>query len=145
MRTHGGRWMQREGGQALVFVAVLLLGLVAVTGLATDGGLVFAQRRDLQNLADAAALAGAMQIDETAYRAGSGVALNQAAARQAASTYLTNAGEVTYEVIVGTTTVAVTVHRRARTGFLRVMGIDGFTIGASAHAEPRVGGIESGP
>lgn len=145
MRTHRGRPMQQERGQALVFVAILLLGLVAVTGLATDGGLVFAQRRDLQNLADAAALAGAMQIDEAAYRAGGGVALDVAAARQAAISYLSDAGDVTYEVTVRTTAVDVTVRRNARTNFLRVIGVDGVTIGASARAEPRHGGLGAAP
>ena len=134
------RWqMEGERGQSLVFVAILLLGLVGVVGLATDGGLVFAQRRDLQNLADAAALAGAMQIDESAYRAGSGLVLDEAAARRAAVSYLNEAGAVTFEVTVRGSVVEVKVSRRAETGFLRVLGIDGVTIGATARAEPRHG------
>jgi uncharacterized membrane protein len=127
-----------EAGQVLVLVAVLLLGLVAVAGLATDGGLVFAQRRDLQNLADAAALAGAMQIDEGAYRGGGAVALDQAAARHAAETYL-GGSDLTYTVRAHAGGVEVEVSRRATLSFLRVIGIDGVTIGASAQAAPRFG------
>jgi uncharacterized membrane protein len=137
-RRRGQQPRAAEAGQALVLVAVLLLGLVAVVGLATDGGLVFAQRRDLQNLADGAALAGAMQIDEGAYRGGGTVALDQAAARQAAETYLAGA-DVTYRVTAGANGVAVEVSRQATLGFLRVIGIDGVTIGASARAAPRFG------
>lgn len=82
---------RRETGQVLVLVAVLLLALVAVIGLATDGGLVFAQRRDLQHLADGAALAAAMQVDEAAYRGGGPDTLDPAAARRAAEDYLNGA------------------------------------------------------
>ena len=63
------RLHDEESGQVIVLVAILMVGLVAVVGLVTDGGMVFTQRRDLQNVADAAALAGAMQIDQDAYRA----------------------------------------------------------------------------
>lgn len=137
-RRRGQQPRAGEAGQALVLVAVLLLGLVAVVGLATDGGLVFAQRRDLQNLADGAALAGAMQIDEGAYRGGGTVALEQTAARQAAETYLAGT-DVTYTVTAGTSSVEVNVSRQARLGFLRVIGIDGVTMRASARAAPRHG------
>ena len=68
--------VRREDGQALVMVAVMMVGLVSVVGLVSDGGLVFAQRRDLQNAADAAAAAAAMQIDEEAYRATGDVVLD---------------------------------------------------------------------
>lgn len=139
MKAGRGPRVHDERGQALLLVAILLLGLVAVAGLATDGGLVFAQRRGLQNLADGAALAGAMQIDESAYRAGSGLVLDQAAARRAAASYLNETGNVTYEVAASGAGVEIHVSRQARTGFLRVIGIDGVTIGASSRAEPRHG------
>src|SRR5690606_8022285 len=73
------RLHEDERGQALVLVAIFLLGLIAVAGLVADGGLVLAQRRDLQNAADAAAAAGAMQLDEDHYRstAGAEVALDE--------------------------------------------------------------------
>jgi len=48
-----------ERGQTLVLVAITLLVLVLVTGLAVDGGECYAARRRMQNAADAAALAGA--------------------------------------------------------------------------------------
>ena len=84
-------WVARdERGQAMVLVALFLPALIAVAGLVTDGGMVFAERRALQNMADAAAAAGAMQINEYTYRASNGwnVVLDPAAARAAATDYL---------------------------------------------------------
>jgi len=126
-------------------VAILMVGLVAVVGLVTDGGLVFSQRRDLQNAADAAALAGAMQIDENAYRASSAVVLDERAARQAAVEYLEAEGDITYVVVVRPARVEVSVSRRASTGFLQVIGIDSFEISAGASAAPRHGVASAQP
>ena len=130
-----------ESGQVIVLVAVLMVALVAVVGLVTDGGMVFTQRRDLQNVADAATLAGAMQIDENAYRAsgGTAVVLDEQAARAAAVEYLETEGGVAYSVSVTAERVDVSVSRQATTGFLRVLGIRGFQISAGATAEPRHG------
>ncbi len=128
-----------EHGQAIVLVALMMTGLIAVVGLVTDGGLVFSQRRDLQNAADAAALAGAMQIDENVYRATGEVVLDQAAAREAAMAYLENEGNLTYSVLVQPTGVQVSVSRQASTGFLRVIGINGVEVSARGSAQPRHG------
>jgi hypothetical protein len=51
-----------ERGQTLVIVAVAMVGLLALAGLAIDGGNLFMQRRQAQNAADAAALAGTRLI-----------------------------------------------------------------------------------
>src|SRR5438067_8065181 len=49
-------------GQALVFLALATLILMGAMGLALDGGYNYAQRRQMQNAADAAALAGARMV-----------------------------------------------------------------------------------
>jgi uncharacterized membrane protein len=135
------RLRDEEGGQALVLVAIMMFGLVAVAGLVTDGGIVFTERRDLQNVADAAALAGASQIDENAYRSsgGSSLLLDQTAAYSAASEYLDNEGDLEYAISVAPQRVDVSVSRQAGTGFLRILGIDAVSISASANAAPRHG------
>lgn len=46
-------------GQALIVVALVLVGLMGVAGLVIDGGNAFADRRKAQNAADTTALAGA--------------------------------------------------------------------------------------
>ena len=49
----------RENGQAIVLIAFSLIVLVAMAGLAIDGGMVYSDRRHAQNAADSGALAGA--------------------------------------------------------------------------------------
>lgn len=138
-RLHG------DEGQVLVMVALMMVGVVSVVGLVSDGGLVFAQRRDLQNVADAAAAAGAMQIDEAVYRSTGEVVLDEQLAREAAVFYLDAEGDLDYVVSVLSDRVEVSVSRQAMTGFLRVIGIDGVEVGASASAEPRYGVEGAGP
>ena len=48
----------RERGQMLVIVALGLTVLIAMAGLIIDGGMALSNRRQVQNAADAAALAG---------------------------------------------------------------------------------------
>jgi len=138
-RLHG------DDGQVLVMVALMMVGVVSVVGLVSDGGLVFAQRRDLQNVADAAAAAGAMQIDEAVYRSTGEVVLDEQLARDAAAFYLDAEGDLDYVVSVLSDRVEVSVSRQATTGFLRVVGIDGVEVTASASAEPRYGVDSAGP
>ena len=47
-------------GQALILIVAAIVGLVAITGLAVDGGNAYADRRRAQNAADSAAVAGAL-------------------------------------------------------------------------------------
>jgi hypothetical protein len=52
-------WLRKQSGQAVVLVAVAVLVLTAILALALDGGGIYLDKRQLQNAADAAALAGA--------------------------------------------------------------------------------------
>jgi hypothetical protein len=51
-----------ESGQAFVFVAVIITGLIGMAALVVDGGSWFHAQRKLQTAADAAALAGAQHL-----------------------------------------------------------------------------------
>lgn len=137
--------LRREDGQALVMVAVMMVGLVSVVGLVSDGGLVFAQRRDLQNTADAAAAAAAMQIDEDVYRATGDVVLDERWARETAARYLDAEDGVSYEIATSANSVEVSVSRQASTSFLGLIGIDDVEVSARASAEPRYGVDAAGP
>jgi len=53
---------ERESGQAIVIIALAMIGLLAFAALAVDGGNSFKERRVAQNAADAGALAGARTI-----------------------------------------------------------------------------------
>ena len=53
---------RRSEGQALVLIALTAVGMVAIVGLAIDGGLSFLEAQRIQRAADAAALAGAIWV-----------------------------------------------------------------------------------
>jgi len=53
---------REEGGQSLVLVALALLAMLALVALVLDGGNAYAQRRRVQNAADAGAVAGAREL-----------------------------------------------------------------------------------
>jgi Flp pilus assembly protein TadG len=55
---------QRERGATAVVTGLLMVGLVGFTGLAVDGGATYAKHQELQNGADAAALAAAQECAE---------------------------------------------------------------------------------
>ena len=75
--------LRSESGAVVPLTAVMLLGLLAIAALVVDGGLLFAERRDLQGLADGAARAGAMAVDEDLLRETGTVRLDPASAREA--------------------------------------------------------------
>lgn len=56
------RFLREERGAIAVAVAVLLTGVVGLTGAATDLGVVYTARGQLQNAADSAALAAAKNM-----------------------------------------------------------------------------------
>lgn len=49
---------RREEGQVLAYLAIVLVVLLGFAALALDGGMLFSDRRDAQNAADSASLAG---------------------------------------------------------------------------------------
>lgn len=131
-----------KSGQAIVWVAVMMPFFLSVVGLAIDGGIVFSARRELQNVADSAARAGAMQIDQRVYRDSSGatIALDASAARQVAGEYLASQGSgLAAMVTAEPRRVVVQVSRGVPTGFLRLVGIDTVRISAVALADVRFG------
>src|SRR4051812_46344703 len=54
----------RERGQVLVIMALAMIALLGITGVAVDMGYAYAHRREVQNAADAAALAGALKLGQ---------------------------------------------------------------------------------
>jgi predicted outer membrane repeat protein len=55
-------WLRKQSGQAVVLVAIAVLALTAILALALDGGSIYLDKRQLQNAADSAALAGAEKL-----------------------------------------------------------------------------------
>jgi hypothetical protein len=81
--AQGASVMRAELGQVMVFVAMALaVVLVPVAAYAVDAVTVSAAEAVLQEATATAAVEAAQQIDATAFRAGRGITLDVAAARQ---------------------------------------------------------------
>jgi Flp pilus assembly protein TadG len=126
-----------------VWLALLLPVYLGIIGLALDGGIVFAARRQAQNVADAAARAGAQQIDIPHYRATGEIALDRPMARYVARQYVEGLGGLDATVDTTDTQVFVMVRRDVPLSFLRLVGLSSVAIGATAIAQPYYG-IENG-
>lgn len=128
-----------ERGQTTVLVLGMALLAFAVAGLAVDGTRAWLYRRTLQNAADAAALAGASELDRDAYYGSGGedVVLDERASERAAALNLTH--RITgARAAIDTTTDRVTVEMRGSvaTTFLSLAGIDYIQVAVSADAAP---------
>lgn len=131
-----------QAGQAIVWAAVMLPLFLSILGLAIDGGVVFDARRGLQNVADGAARAGAMQLDEQTYRASSGqtIVLDPGSAQQVAAAYIGSQGSgMTATVTADSQHVIVTANRSVPTSFIRIVGITTVLVSATATAEVQHG------
>jgi len=125
---------RRSAAQALVWLTLALPLFVSIAGLAIDGGVLLASRRQLQSVADGAARAGATRLDLERLRASGGadIQLDAALALEAASTYLDDRleRELAWQVSppthvdVGPRRVQVLVQGTLHTAFLRVVGLD---------------------
>ena len=129
-----------ESGSVAALTAVMLLGILSVTALVVDGGVLFAARRDLQSVADGAARAGAMAIDVDHLRGTELVRLDPKKAEEAARQYLRAAG------FKGASTIhadilRVTVHlsETRPTVMMGLLGVPNVRVEAHAVALPRTG------
>ena len=96
-----------EDGTVSSFVAVLAVALLAVAGLAYDGGQIIATTAQARDVAGAAARAGAQQASAADVHAGR-TGLDPAAAHARAASFLATAG-ITGSVMVDGPQVRVTV------------------------------------
>ncbi len=137
MSTH------RQRAQALVFLTAMLPLFLGVVGLALDGGHLFAERANLQAIADASARAGAVRVDTARmYRQGTGdVVLSPADAAAAARDYALYHGlsPDAVDAAADEQVVSVQLHHDVPTVFVRVVRIDVVTIHASSTARARYG------
>ena len=137
-------------GQSLPLIALLLPLLLAAVGLALDGGAVFAARRELQSVADAAARAGAVEVSVAEFRSSGGtVILLPSAATSAAEAWILDYNraqppeqrvDLDGPIGVAQDQIVVRVRRQARTAFVRLVGIDSVPVRAEALARARPGG-----
>ncbi len=117
--------VRHQRGQTLVFVALMLVVLVGFLALAVDVGNAYAERRFMQNAADAGALAGARAL---------ALDRGQAAARAEAERFALANGAVTCTVAITGRTVTVFASERVDTFFASAIGVHEIDVGAVAAA-----------
>jgi len=120
---HGG-----EKGQSLVILGLTIMGLMGFIALAVDGGRAYAQRRVMQNAADAGALAGARSL----------ALYDPSAAVEAATEYAVDRNDSSsVNITVDGQDVTVAARRDFSTFFAGVL--DQFTMSAGAEAKATFG------
>ena len=113
-----------ERGQVLVLTTMFLVCLLGITALVIDVGSWFREQRDTQQVADAAALAGAQALP-----------FDLAKARADANAYTAkNGGSAANISFRGTDTIQVEIRRDAPGFFAKLFGIDSVNVGAKAAA-----------
>ena len=117
-----------ERGQALVVFALVLLGLILAGALAVDVGFVMLERRDEQNAADAAALAGARLLPDAS------AARSAARSVATANGYTQGVDSVTVSVGATSTRVQVQIGRSVASFFASVGGLASWDVSALAVA-----------
>jgi len=116
-----------ERGQALIVIALALVGLIGIAGLVIDGGNAFQDRQQAQNAADAAALASAQariqggSMVDAAMASAATNGYNNDGVKNIISLYTPpkdgpHAGDIEYIQVIIRSTVA--------TYFMRVVGRD---------------------
>jgi Flp pilus assembly protein TadG len=131
-----------EDGQILVLTVVVALALLAILGLVADGGLLLARHRQLQGVADAAARAGAAQLDEPSYRASNGATarLDPSLAEAAAGRYLHTVGFGGQASITATTTlVRIGLSEVVRPTIVSSIGLGPTRLAVGSVARPQTG------
>ena len=123
------RCINEPEGQVIIYVALALFILIGFTALAVDGGNVYVTRRDLQDAADAGALAGARQLcfeEDTSFSA-----VEVVAQEYAVSDNLADEAEVT---VIDGYVVTVVTRTSTETFFGGIIGLQEVAVAASASA-----------
>jgi Putative Flp pilus-assembly TadE/G-like/von Willebrand factor type A domain len=138
---NGSTRARDERGQVIVLVAISIVALIGLVGLAIDVGYAYYSQRSLQASADAAALAGASALPNPGAAA---AVANSYSGSDGAKNSRSNVPGVTTSVTTKCVSLAprcapanaIVVSQTANvpTIFARVLGIDSFTVHARATA-----------
>jgi Flp pilus assembly protein TadG len=140
----------------MVLLALCTTGLLALAGLALDGGRAYAERREMQNAADSAAMAGTRALDQIITGKTTAAGTIDTAAKDAAEKNGAERSTVTCQLvrfdrsIIGACPaagvldaavkaqaagVAITLSNTEDTFFMKVVGSSTFTAAADATAQ----------
>ena len=118
-----------DRGGVAVFVAVCVVALIGIIGIAVDGGSKLRATERADYVAGEAARAGGQAIDPAQAVTGKAIAVDPQAAQAAAQAYLRSAGATgTVSVSGDGKTLTVTVVGSCATRFLSVVGIGSLTV-----------------
>jgi Flp pilus assembly protein TadG len=123
-----------EDGSITLWMVTASFAMMMLVGLAVDlGGQVHAQQR-AQNVAGQAARAGGQEVQAAPALQGRYVAIDAAAARNAAQDYLSTAGANGTVSVTDGTTITVSVTDTYRPKFLSIIGLGGLPVTGEASA-----------
>lgn len=125
---------RNENGSITLWMVTASFVMMMLVGFAVDlGGQVHAQQR-AHNVAGQAARAGGQEVQAAPAVQGRHVAINAAAARNAAQDYLSAAGVNGTVSITDGTTITVNVTDTYRPKFLSIIGLGGLPVTGEASA-----------
>ena len=134
------RALSAECGQAIVFVALMLVILIAVVGIVVDVGMAFRTQRQLQAAADAAALAGAQKLPDptlaaqTAQTFGTGPSGTNQISNVTVAESVATACVTTIPGCRPVNTVSVSENASIPTFFSKIVGFNSFNVKVKATA-----------
>ncbi|MFF4829417.1 TadE/TadG family type IV pilus assembly protein [Streptomyces sp. NPDC001312] len=118
-----------DRGGVTVFVAVCVIALIGIIGVAVDGGSKMRATERADFIAGEAARAGGQAIDPADAISGTGIVVDPQAAAAAAQSYLRSAGATgTVSVSGDGKALTVTVTGSYNTKFLSVVGIGSLSV-----------------
>ncbi len=125
------QYVKNKEGQSVIFIVILLTLMVGFAAFSIDIGLLYKTERDMQNIVDAAALAGAQDLPKT--QTGKDAALQYAIANGAESTGLTITSPYEGEI----TQIEVTYTQPMKYSFAHVLGFSQRDVTVRAVAESK--------
>ncbi len=129
----GHRSRRGERGQVLVLFTIAAVAIIAMVGLVIDGGWTFVQRRDEQNVADAAAMAGGYAYINSNYDAATAIAA--AKNNAAANGYQDGVNGVQVDVTVSGANIVVSVTKPHQNFFAGIVGFSRWDVSTTATVE----------
>lgn len=138
----GHRSGRGERGQVLVLFTISAVAIVAMVGLVIDGGWTFVQRRDQQNVSDAAAMAGAYAYINSNYDPTTAIAA--AKNNAAANGYQDGVNGVAVDVTVNGSNIVVNVTKPHQNFFAGIVGFNQWDVSATATTESGVPNAANG-
>jgi Flp pilus assembly protein TadG len=127
MRPRRARWDDRGG--VTVFVAVCVIALIGIIGVAVDGGSKMRAVERADYIAGEAARAGGQAIDPAEAISGNAIVVDPQDAQAAAQAYLRSAGATGTVTVSGDgKTLNVTVTGSYDTKFLSAVGIGSLSV-----------------